>query len=276
MHVVSVSAWAGGVIALAIALPWTAAAWPSPLVGVVMRRFSRLAGACLGVAIATGSYAVWVQVPRPSALWTTGYGRALAAKLVLVLAAVVCGALVRCTVLPRLGGAGAGASIRRLWVLLGREAVLMTLVLGATAVLVDATPARHAEHATRRPMRSAGPFRVTMEDLHEGGGVPEGWIFTPPPGDPAHGRQVFAKLGCGACHRVGADERAPAGIGPDLDGVGQHHPAGYILESILNPNAVIVEGPGYSTPDGTSIMPDYRDQLSAGDLIDLVAYLETL
>ena len=58
--------------------------------------------------------------------------------------------------------------------------------------------------------------------------------------------------------------------------MGEHHPAGYLAESILNPNAVIVEGPGYSGPDGRSTMPDYRDALSVADLIDLVAYLRSL
>ena len=79
------------------------------------------------------------------------------------------------------------------------------------------------------------------------------------------------------CHRV-KGEKLPAssGLGPDLTGVGRHHPSGYILESILNPNAVIVQGPGYTGPDGKSIMPDVRGQLSVGDLVDLVAYLKSL
>ena len=51
---------------------------------------------------------------------------------------------------------------------------------------------------------------------------------------------------------------------------------GYLLESILNPNAVIVEAPGYTGPDGRSIMPDYRDSLSTRELIDLIAYLKSL
>ena len=45
-------------------------------------------------------------------------------------------------------------------------------------------------------------------------------------------------------------------------------------ESIVNPNAVIVAGPGYTGPDGRSTMPDYRERLSVADLEDLVAYLE--
>ena len=56
---------------------------------------------------------------------------------------------------------------------------------------------------------------------------------------------------------------------------GGHHPAGYLLESIINPNAVVVEGRGYTGPDGKSIMPDYPGRLSVSELIDLVAYLKS-
>jgi len=87
---------------------------------------------------------------------------------------------------------------------------------------------------------------------------------------------VFVKLACFACHQVGGEPfPAPSGPGPDLTGVGGHHPPGYLLESILNPNAVIVDGPGYSGPDGRSIMPDYRGQLTVAELVDLVAYLKS-
>jgi hypothetical protein len=58
--------------------------------------------------------------------------------------------------------------------------------------------------------------------------------------------------------------------------VGRHHPAGYLFESVVNPNAVVVEAPGYTGADGRSIMPDYRDRLSVRELIDLIAYLKSL
>lgn len=58
--------------------------------------------------------------------------------------------------------------------------------------------------------------------------------------------------------------------------MGEHHPPGYLLESVINPNAVIVEGPGYTGPDGRSIMPSYADRLTVPELLDLVAYLRTL
>jgi uncharacterized protein involved in high-affinity Fe2+ transport len=58
--------------------------------------------------------------------------------------------------------------------------------------------------------------------------------------------------------------------------MGGHHPAEYFAESILNPNAVIVDGPGHTGPDGRTIMPDYRDSLTLAETVDLVAYLRSL
>jgi hypothetical protein len=58
--------------------------------------------------------------------------------------------------------------------------------------------------------------------------------------------------------------------------MGGHHPAEYFAESILNPNAVIIVGPGYTGADGLSIMPDYRESLTVAELIDLVAYGKSL
>src|SRR5262249_34809284 len=63
--------------------------------------------------------------------------------------------------------------------------------------------------------------------------------------------------------------------GPDLTGMGAHHPADYFVESILNPSAVLVDGPGYIGPDGASIMPAYPD-MTIAQLADLVAYLKSL
>ena len=58
--------------------------------------------------------------------------------------------------------------------------------------------------------------------------------------------------------------------------MGGHHPAEYFAESIVNPNAVIVTGPGHTGADGLSIMPDFRDSLTLAETIDLVAYIRSL
>ncbi len=298
VHVMAVSAWTGGLLGLALCVLGPARDWPVALLGQAMRRFSRLAGICLLAVVVTGGYNIWIDLGGVSALWTSAYGRVLAVKLLLFLGLAWWGAVTRYTVVSRLGGrpglggrffrlgrlaiAGPERGARqapssRLRAYVVREAVLVLLVLGCTAMLVDSTPARHADHVQHQVMAEPGPFLVTMDALHESGGLPSGWIFAPPAGDGRRGREVFIRLGCYACHRIKGETLPPSsGPGPDLTGVGRHHPAGYLLESILNPNAVVVQGPGYTGLDGTSIMPDFRAQLSVSDLIDLVAYLKGL
>src|SRR5206468_1883465 len=131
-------------------------------------------------------------------------------------------------------------------------------VLGLTAVLGETTPARHAGHVAHVADVNGGrdPIRATMEQLHEAGGVPRGWVFRLPSGNPRRGRDVFVRLECFRCHRLrGESYPPPSGAGPELTGIGGHHPRSYIAESILDPNAVIIEGPGYTGPDGRSTMP---------------------
>jgi hypothetical protein len=124
-------------------------------------------------------------------------------------------------------------------------------------------------------------IKITMEELHRHGGVPPGWQFGFPHGDPAAGRAVFEKLECYQCHTIQGESFPQASVlagnsGPDLTGMGAHHPIEYFAESILRPNAVIVTGPGYTDATGMSIMPDYRDSLTVAELIDVVAYLKSL
>jgi uncharacterized protein involved in high-affinity Fe2+ transport len=126
-----------------------------------------------------------------------------------------------------------------------------------------------------------GPVRISMEALHQHGGVPPGWRFTVPAGDPNAGRAAFTKLECYQCHAIQGEQfpqtsKDPSTSGPDLTGMGGHHPAEYFVESILNPNAVIVTGPGYTDAQGFSIMPDYRESTTVAELINLVAYLKSL
>ena len=299
VHVVAATTWTGGLFVLAALVLRDGPRWPVALLADVMRRFSALAAWCLLAVALSGAYASWVQLPSVAALWQTVYGRVLAVKLLLVLGLVWWGAVNRYTVLPRLGAGRASGVLERLFrlgrlaligssrvpppalpsrlaVYVTREAVLAMLVFGCTAVLGESTPARHAGHLERHAGSDA-PVRVTMADLHASGGVPRGWSFTPPAGDAARGREVFVRSGCFACHAVAGEQFPPSsGVGPDLTQAGEHHPAGYLLESVINPNAVIVQGPGYTGPDGLSIMPSYADRLAVQEVLDLVAYLRTL
>ena len=123
------------------------------------------------------------------------------------------------------------------------------------------------------------PVRIGMDELHRMGGVPPSWRFTPPAGDAEAGRRAFVDFRCNSCHRVAGEPfPAPAeggAVGPDLTGMGSHHPAEYFAEAILNPDAVLVEGPGYIGPDGRSVMPTYP-YMTLAQLADLVTYLKGL
>ncbi|MBI3635045.1 MAG: c-type cytochrome, partial [Candidatus Rokubacteria bacterium] len=144
----------------------------------------------------------------------------------------------------------------------GRSWTIAVLMLTATSALLWA-PAlgQHQHHgggssegagtragATPAPSATSGVGpRVTMDELHQGGGVPRGWTFTMPPGDAARGKRVFADLECYKCHTVKdagfpAAAQGGANVGPELTDMGAHHPTEYFAESILNPNAVLLDG----------------------------------
>ncbi len=145
--------------------------------------------------------------------------------------------------------------------------ICLLLMIGGGALGLPTSP--HPE----------GSVRMTMEALHASGGVPPGWKFSLPQGDAESGLEVFIEMQCYVCHMVQGVtfpthpiRREP---GPDLTGMGAHHPASYFAESIVNPNTVIVTGTGYTDSDGRSRMPEYRE-MTLGQLFDLVAYLTSL
>ena len=92
---------------------------------------------------------------------------------------------------------------------------------------------------------------------------------TPVPGDTPEerGANLFQGLGCVACHMINGVGGA---VGPDLTKV-YDKGEDYIKESILMPNAVVVEG--YQP----NIMPqNFGERVSDQDLNDLVAYFKTV
>lgn len=294
-HVVAASAWTGGLVGLAWVLFRHKPIWQSATLIVLTRRFSRLAGVCLLAVVLTGIYNAWVQLGAMSMLWTTTYGRVLSVKLLVVVALAGLGAINRYVILPRLSheraSRGGGARLFRVLRLIifgptrranavlpaaqlatyvAREALLGLAIFACTAALGESTPGRHTVFERTSPRH----VPITQPRAHST--ASRGGTVTPPPGNADHGRAVFVALQCFTCHTVqDARDPAPSRPGPDLKGIGRRHP-GYLVESIMNPNAIMVNGPGYGDPRGWSIMPDYRDQLTMGDLIDLVAYLQSL
>jgi mono/diheme cytochrome c family protein len=155
----------------------------------------------------------------------------------------------------------------------GRASRPVPAAVCAAALAALASDARGQTPPVNPTPRSV---RITMDTLHQLGGVPPGWTLSPPSGDPARGRAAFEQLGCHTCHAVrGESFAAPIAPGPELTGMGGHHPAAYFVESILNPSAVVVDGPGYVGADGRSTMPAYPE-MTVAQLADVVAYLGSL
>jgi nitric oxide reductase subunit C len=109
-------------------------------------------------------------------------------------------------------------------------------------------------------------------------------------GDADRGAKLYATLPCASCHDISrpwpggdicpnlgniATEAARIVRLPDYKGHARDA-AGYIRESILEPNAYIVSGPNYRQADGQSVMPkDFGKTLTPAQLDDLVAFLLT-
>ncbi len=87
------------------------------------------------------------------------------------------------------------------------------------------------------------------------------------PGGP--GGQVFDTAGCAACHTLGVSE-STGNVGPNLDNDLPGQSADMIRQSIVDPNAEIVDG------FQAGIMPeDYEQSIPPEDLDKLVNYLFT-
>lgn len=83
-----------------------------------------------------------------------------------------------------------------------------------------------------------------------------------------HQAVIGTQAGCGTCHSVTPDEVI---VGPSLAGIATRGDEAYIRESILDPEAKLVDG----FPSGT--MPQvWGDELSDEQLDQIVAYLLTL
>ncbi|PJA22255.1 MAG: cytochrome c oxidase subunit II, partial [Deltaproteobacteria bacterium CG_4_10_14_0_2_um_filter_43_8] len=91
-----------------------------------------------------------------------------------------------------------------------------------------------------------------------------------------HGKELFTKQGCTACHSTGTNKL----VGPGLaglfgkettltDGKKLTVDENYIRRSLMEPNAELVEG-------FAPLMPTFKGQLSDEEVNHLIAYLKSL
>ncbi|GAA3351668.1 hypothetical protein GCM10020358_82230 [Amorphoplanes nipponensis] len=138
VHLAAMAVWLGGLVTLAVFL--LRRAHPRVL-GVILPAWSRWAMLAVVWLAGAGTVQAVVQVGSPGALWGTGYGR-----LVLAKAAILAGVLVAAFLARRLAlrVPVSGASAARLRRTVGIEVAATVVVLGLSAVLVQATPGRSA------------------------------------------------------------------------------------------------------------------------------------
>src|SRR5262249_19703622 len=106
----------------------------------------------------------------------------------------------------------------------------------------------------------------------EGGGTAPAAAAVPSPAG-ASGQELVQKWGCVTCHKFDAPDKL---IGPSLWDIGARKDANYIRESILEPDAVVVEGFPAGLMKGTLDGSGFYQKLSLQDLNALVNYLSSL
>jgi copper transport protein len=150
VHVLSMSAWLGGLVMLLVAVPVAvrvlARRERTPLVAAVVGRFSRLAMVAVTLLLLSGIVQSVVLVNAFDALVETAYGRLVLAKIALFLGLISLGAYNQRRLLPRLElVAGGGEEPERAAAVLRRsvawEVGLALVVLGVASVLVATQPA---------------------------------------------------------------------------------------------------------------------------------------
>jgi copper transport protein len=170
IHLLAVSTWVGGLLALA---GLSAAAWAAVpaesrngLLRQLVPRFSRVALVAVAVLIATGTVNALLDLAGVSDLWDTTYGRVLSAKIILLAVALLFGAWHLWVVPRRLSGAdpaaAASRSFRRSSAI---EVVVLVAVVAFASALVALVPGRSLALLARGPVNQeqrAGSYTVQL------------------------------------------------------------------------------------------------------------------
>ncbi|HUE96220.1 MAG TPA: CopD family protein [Longimicrobiaceae bacterium] len=141
LHVLGAGTWIGTLFALVVVgIPMARRRPPQergPFVFRMISAFSPIALAAAAVVLATGLFASFLHLQAIADLWTTSYGRVLAAKLFLVLLVGAAGAYNWLRVRPRGDQPGVDLHLRRS---AGIELTAAALVIALTSVLVAVPP----------------------------------------------------------------------------------------------------------------------------------------
>jgi copper transport protein len=170
-HVLAMSAWLGGLVVLVVCVPAATRVLAPPdrtrLLASVLARFSAVALVAVCVLAATGTTQAIIEVRHLDALTTTGFGRAVLAKVALLVVLLAFGAVNRRRIVPamrRLAAAAAspGAPGRLVRLTLRSEVALVLVVLGVTGALTGYAPPTSAERGPQSVSKRMGPLDLEL------------------------------------------------------------------------------------------------------------------
>ena len=150
VHVVAAAFWVGGLLQLAVVV--STAADPA-----AARRFSRLAVRAVALIALSGLARALVELASVSELWSTGYGRTILVKTALLASLIVLASFSRHWI----------GSAMRLLRTVSAELAVLTLVVGAVALLTTLRPGRDA---------SAEPQAVASAEVAPAAAPPTGSV----------------------------------------------------------------------------------------------------
>ncbi|MEE1622583.1 cytochrome c oxidase assembly protein [Zafaria sp. J156] len=177
LHLVGVCLWVGGIATLAVladtlggpAPDRRRAATPPLLAGVVLSRFSALAGISIALVAASGVVSAVIRMDSWADL-ATPYGGLVAAKALLTVALGALGLLHRTRTIPSLL-AGRTTAVRAAWRIVAVEAAIMAAVMGiATALARTAPPVPEELPPAATPARILTGYELPPEL------VPSSWL----------------------------------------------------------------------------------------------------
>jgi copper transport protein len=171
LHVLAISIWVGGLVTLVGIVPAATRALERPdrtrLLAALLLRFSPIALAAVTTILFSGLVQAYVHVRSVDHLIHTGYGRAVLAKMLLLVALIALGAYNRRRAVPRLKAlaeageppGSVGAGLRRS---LRSEVVLLAVVIAVTSVLVSYAPATSSSSGPFSATKTLGPLELQM------------------------------------------------------------------------------------------------------------------
>jgi copper transport protein len=226
LHVAAMSLWVGGLVVLIAVLPLATRALDPPdrtrLLAATLLRFSPVAFAAVCAILLSGLVQSYVHVRSIDNLITTGYGRAVLAKMALLVVLIAFGAYNRQRGVPRMKALAEGGSAPGrdgLWLRrsLRAEVLLLAVVIGVTSLLVSYAPANGSSASGPfSATRTLGPaeLQITVDPATAGSNLMHFFLINAKDGSQFTGTKEFTVLMSLPDKKIGPLKADPRKAGP--------------------------------------------------------------